>query len=79
MDWNVQWDTQAAEILAATARLTLVTLPVTLKAHLRGGDLPRLRASGPFGELLARQGQAHAVDSGMARLGRAYAACRMIY
>jgi inosine-uridine nucleoside N-ribohydrolase len=44
----VQFDTRAAQILAATAtRLTLVTLPVTLKAHLRAADLPRLRASGP--------------------------------
>jgi hypothetical protein len=28
-------------------------LPVTLKAHLRAAGLPRLRASGPLGELLA--------------------------
>ena len=74
MDFNVQWDTRAAEVVAATARLTLVTLPVTLKAHLRAADLPRLRASGPLGELLARQSQAYAADSGMGRLGRAHAA-----
>jgi purine nucleosidase len=73
-DHNVQFDTRAAQILAATAtRLTLVTLPVTLKAHLRAADLPRLRASGPLGELLARQGEAHGEDHGMAELGRAYA------
>ncbi len=59
-DFNVQWDTRAAEILAAHADLTLVTLPATLKAHLRGADLPRLRASGPLGDLLARQSDAHA-------------------
>jgi hypothetical protein len=53
--------------------LTLVTLPVTLKAHLRAADLPRLRASGPLGELLARQGEAHGEDHGMAELGRAHA------
>jgi inosine-uridine nucleoside N-ribohydrolase len=47
-DHNVQFDTRAAQILATTAtRLTLVTLPVTLKAHLRAADLPRFRASGP--------------------------------
>ncbi len=73
MDWNVQWDTRAAEILAATAALTLVTLPVTLKAHLRAADLPRLRASGPLGELLARQSEAHGRDRGMAELGHAHA------
>ena len=73
MDWNVQWDTRAAEIVAATADLTLVTLPATLKAHLRAADLPRLRASGPLGELLARQSEARARDCGMAELGRAHA------
>jgi purine nucleosidase len=73
-DHNVQFDTRAAQILTATAtRLTLVTLPVTLKAHLRAADLPRLRASGPLGELLARQGEAHGEDHGMAELGRAHA------
>jgi inosine-uridine nucleoside N-ribohydrolase len=45
-DHNVQFDTRAAQILVAAATdLTLVTLPVTLKAHLRAADLPRLRAS----------------------------------
>ncbi len=64
-DWNVQWDTRAFEILAATAELTLVTLPATLNAHLRAADLPRLHASGPLGELLARQSEAKARDRGM--------------
>jgi purine nucleosidase len=74
MDWNVQWDTRAAEIVAATtAELTLATLPATLRAHLRAADLPRLRASGPLGALLARQSEAHALDRGMAELGRAHA------
>jgi purine nucleosidase len=72
MDFNVQWDTRAAEIVAATARLTMVTLPVTLNAHLRAADLPRLRASGPLGELLARQSEAHGHDYGMAELGRTH-------
>jgi purine nucleosidase len=73
MDFNVQWDTRAAEILAATATLTLVPLPVTLKAQLRAADLPRLRTSGPLGALLARQAEARAGDAGMAELGRAHA------
>jgi hypothetical protein len=38
---------------------------------LRAADLPRLRASGPLGELLARQGEAHGEDHGMAELGYA--------
>ena len=73
LDWNVQFDTRAAQILAATAMLTLVTLPATLKAHLRAADLPRLRACGPLGQLLARQAEAHGEDFKMAELGRAHA------
>ena len=75
MDWNVQWDTRAAQIVGgAGVRLTLAALPATLQAHLRAADLPRLRASGALGELLARQSEARAVEAGMAELGRAHAA-----
>jgi inosine-uridine nucleoside N-ribohydrolase len=71
-DFNVQWDTRAAEIVAAAAtHLTLATLTATLRAPLRAADLPRLRASGPLGELLARQGEARAQDARMAELARA--------
>jgi purine nucleosidase len=73
MDFNVQWDTRAAEIVAAAAELTLVPLPVTLGAHLRAADLPRLRASGPLGELLARQGEAHGRDFQMGEMGQLHA------
>ena len=73
MDWNVQCDTRAAAcILAAAARLTLVTLPVTLQAHLRATHLPRLRESEPLGEVLAHQAETHALDNHMAGLGRAH-------
>jgi inosine-uridine nucleoside N-ribohydrolase len=71
-DWNVQWDTHAARIvLEAAGDLTLVTLPATLAAPLRARDLPRLRASGPLGRLLAQQGEAWAGGAGMPELGRA--------
>lgn len=73
MDWNVQCDTRAAKTVAASARLTMVTLPVTLKAHLRAAHLPRLAASGRLGELLAHQARAHGAAYGMAELGRAHA------
>lgn len=73
MDWNVQWDTRAAEIVAAAAQLTLAPLPATLKAHLRAAELPRLRASGPLGRLLAHQSEARAREAGMAELARAHA------
>ncbi len=73
MDFNVQQDTLAAEIVAAAADLTLAPLPVTLTAHLRAAELPRLRASGPLGELLAGQGEAHGHDFQMAAMGRRHA------
>jgi inosine-uridine nucleoside N-ribohydrolase len=73
MDFNVQWDTRAAEIVAATAHLTLVTLGVTLNAPLRAADLPRLRASGPLGQLLAQQSEAYAQETEKTELGRAHA------
>jgi len=72
-DWNVQCDTSAALTVAAAADLTLVTLPVTLRAHLTAAELPRLAATGPLGELLARQARAHGEDHDMAALGRAHA------
>jgi inosine-uridine nucleoside N-ribohydrolase len=72
MDWNVQCDTRASAILAERAKLTLVPLPVTLRAHLRGADLPRVRASGPVGELLALQSEVHGRDRRMVELGRAH-------
>ncbi len=71
-DFNVQWDTRAAQIVAASADLTLVPLPATLKAHLRARDLPRLRASGPLGRLLAAQSQARGDEAGMRELARAH-------
>ncbi|GAA3607750.1 hypothetical protein GCM10022419_110890 [Nonomuraea rosea] len=73
MDWNTQCDTRAAQLLGERAQLTLVTLPIAFRAHLRAAHLPRLAASGPLGELLARQCRAYAMDSGMTELGRAHA------
>jgi inosine-uridine nucleoside N-ribohydrolase len=74
MDWNIQWDTRAAEIVGgAAAQLTLATLPATLQAHLRATDLPRLRSSGPLGELLAGQSEMRALEAGMTDLARDHA------
>jgi inosine-uridine nucleoside N-ribohydrolase len=73
MDFNVQWDTLAAQIVvAAAADLTLVTLPATLTAHLCGRDLPRLREGGPLAALIARQSETHGADFIMASLGAAH-------
>jgi inosine-uridine nucleoside N-ribohydrolase len=74
MDFNVQWDTRGVENVAgAAASLTLVTLPATLKAPLRAADLPRLRAAGALGALIARQSEAYAQERRMTALGRAHA------
>ena len=73
MDWNVQWDTRAAEIVAGAARLTLTTLPATLGVWLRAADLPRLRATGSLGELIARQSVARADEAGFGELAAAHA------
>ncbi|HEY2176928.1 MAG TPA: nucleoside hydrolase [Mycobacteriales bacterium] len=72
MDWNVQWDTRAAQIVAATASLTLATLPATMHGQVRAADLPRLRACGPLGELVARQCAAHGADYAMGDMGKAH-------
>jgi inosine-uridine nucleoside N-ribohydrolase len=75
MDWNVQCDIAAAEVVFDNASdLTLVTLPATLDAHLRRTHLARLERSGPIGVLLARQARAHAAHNGFTELGRAHAA-----
>lgn len=71
-DFNVQWDSRAAGIVVRAARPTLATLPATLAATLSAADLPRLRAAGPVGALLARQAEAHGEEYGMAALGRAH-------
>jgi inosine-uridine nucleoside N-ribohydrolase len=70
MDWNIQCDTKAAITLADHARLTMVPLPIALKAFIREAHLDRLAASGPLGVLLARQTKAHAVEHRMAEIGR---------
>ena len=71
MDWNVQCDTKAAEtVFGAAGELSLVTLPATLDARLRERDIDRLHASGPIGQLLARQARAHRDEHHMRELGR---------
>ncbi len=58
-DFNTQVDVRAAEIVAASASLTLVPLPVAMHATLKGRDLGRLRTTGPLGDLLAGQSELH--------------------
>jgi inosine-uridine nucleoside N-ribohydrolase len=73
-DWNVVCDPVAArEVRDAAGRLTVVPLAATAQVHLRDRDLPRLRAAGPVGDLMARQAEAYRDDQGKRALGRAHA------
>lgn len=74
MDYNVQQDTAAARILFERCNPTWVPLPVSLETTLRAAHLPRLRRSGPLGQLIAEQGQNHATTWDMAWLGRQHPA-----
>lgn len=63
MDWNVQVDvTSALTVFEHAAHPTLVPLAVTVETALRRLYLPRLRQSGPLGQLIARQAEAFAVE-----------------
>lgn len=74
MDFNVQWDTRAAETLFTSATdLTLVPLPPTLKACIRAADTPRLNASGPVGRLIAKQSAARSEAPELSGIGAAHA------
>jgi purine nucleosidase len=73
-DSNLACDPDAAAtVLEAAGDLTLVTLADTLRTHVRAAHLPRLRAAGPVGALLARQAEEYARLRGHARLARAHA------
>lgn len=71
-DWNVQCDTAAAVTLLEKTTVTWVPIAVTARTHLRAADLPRLRASGVLGKLLARQALAYAADRDAAALAAAH-------
>jgi len=72
-DSNAQDDIEAALVVFEHASLTMVPLATTLKAHLRAEQLPRLRASGSLGRLLADQALAHAKEFAMGNLAHAHA------
>lgn len=70
MDYNVQQDPIAARIVFERCSPILVQLPVTLEVTLRTAHLPRLRASGPLGNLIAIQGEMHGADFRMPEFGQ---------
>ncbi len=59
-DFNAQIDVGSAALVVARSNPTFVPLAVTAETWLRRAYLPELRASGPLGELLARQAEAYA-------------------
>lgn len=74
MDFNVQSDSHAAEVLLASgADLTLVPLWPTMTVQLCRAHLSRLRAAGSLGALLARQAEVHAAENDMNEVGRSHA------
>ena len=74
VDFNVQADSGAAKHVLESADPTLVPIEVTVQTALRRSHLPRLRQSGPLGQLISRQAEAFAQDERIAeRHGRRYA------
>jgi purine nucleosidase len=71
-DFNLQQDHLAAHIVLERCDPVVVPLAATVQVWLRAAHLPRLRAAGPLGALLADQGEAHARDQGTTGLGRSW-------
>jgi purine nucleosidase len=71
-DFNLQQDHRAARVVLEACDPVVVPLSATARVHLRAAQLPRLRAAGPLGTLLADQAEAHARDQGTGALGRAW-------
>jgi hypothetical protein len=59
----VQSDTLAARIVFERCNPVIVPFSVTLQLALRSAQLPALHASGPLGELVARQAEAYGADN----------------
>jgi inosine-uridine nucleoside N-ribohydrolase len=62
-DYNIQQDVAASRLVIETARPLLVPATITVETAFRAAYLPGLRQAGPLGDLLARQGEAHAADN----------------
>lgn len=71
MDYNVQQDTLAAQIVMAGCRPTVVPMPLGLEAGVQASHLPRLRRGGALAQLLAHQAEQHGAQYEMSKLCRA--------
>ncbi len=72
-DWNMHLDVAATQRVLECCRPLMVPMNVSLQTHLRARDLPRLRAAGPLGALMARQAEAIDALSHNQELGKAHA------
>jgi inosine-uridine nucleoside N-ribohydrolase len=70
-DYNLYQDTLAARIVFEHGNPLVVPLEATLQVTLKRTQVPRLRAAGALGELIALQGELEAA-SGASALGRAH-------
>jgi purine nucleosidase len=71
-DFNVQQDRFAAAVVLTACAPVIVPVSRTIEVGLRRAHLPRLRAAGPLGALLADQAVARARDHGFDELALAY-------
>jgi inosine-uridine nucleoside N-ribohydrolase len=71
-DFNLQQDHLAARIVLERCDPLVVPLAATVQVWLRAAHLPRLRAAGPLGALLADQAEARARDHATTALGRSW-------
>lgn len=72
IDYNLQQDPEASHLVLTRSRPTLVPLSITAQVFLREADLPRLKAAGPLGRLLARQCVAQAAAEGKQKYGQQF-------
>lgn len=74
-DFNVQWDTRAAEDLYATgADITMVPMPIAMQAWITQSDVERISASGELGCKLATQMRRWSTDQQWTQIGQEHGA-----
>jgi len=62
MDWNIQVDVKSAKHVIENSNPTLIPLSVTVETAIRRAYLDDLRKAGAFGQLIAQQAEAFAID-----------------
>ena len=72
MDYNIQQDPEASQLVLDKCAPTLIPLSVTAEVFLCEADLPRLNAADPLGRLIARQAVAQAAAEKKQEYGRQF-------